>query len=360
MSSTPPRQRTDEALRSLVTSATDRLTLSYRAVLLIFRLLIGILFLLWAPSARMRGELAGSLDTWQAQALLVVLYVLYCTLLFALAGRHHTAQAIGSFIDVAMLTTLIWASGGSDSPLTGLYLALTALTTFHYGLAIGMGHGALSGVLWALCYVGDSTDAPPVVEMAYAAVSPLVVAFLCGMLRSLRAPGILGAERTGIVPGRMDEWLAAHTLAVAGSPTPCDPAARFLAERGVRAWHEAGVKAVAVFGVDTPDAEVFTLRWTYRSPDLSLEVGTLTMPRDCAGSLVSGAQFVDPGSEVGSAATAFFTGWGRGQLAVIAAGPEGRPCMLAIAASARASFAPGEAAILVSAGERIAEAATTT
>lgn len=359
MSSTPPRQRTDEALRSLVTSAMDRLTLSYRAILLIFRLLIGVLFLLWAPSAHMRGELAGSLDAWPAQALLVVFYVLYCTLLFALAGRHHAAQAIGSFIDVAMLTTLVWASGGSDSPLTGLYLALTALTTFHYGLAIGMGHGALSGVLWALCYVGDSTGVP-VVEMAYAAVSPLIIAFLCGMLRSLRVPGILGAERTGIVPGRMDEWLAAHTLALAGSPALCDPAARFLAERGAQAWDEAGVKAVAVFGVDDPDAEVFTLRWAYRSPDLALEVGRLTMNRDCARSLVSGTQFVDPGSEVGCAATAFFTGWGRGQLAVIAAGPEGKPCILAVAASARSSFAPGEAAILIGAGARIAEADTTT
>lgn len=356
MSTNPGRGSGDSRSNTPLTDVVDSLALSYSAVLLIFRLLIGILLLLWIPLAEFSDNLAQTLPVWQSQALLVVVYALYCTLLFALASRHRAAQTIGSFIDVVVVTVLVWMSGGAASPFTGLYLALTAITAFYFGLAVGLGHGAVSGLLWGLSHIGYHGWVPWV-QVVFAVISPLIIAFLCGVLRTMRVPGILGAERTGLVPGRLDEWIAAQILEAAEEvPRPGrTDADRFLEERGGEAWREAGARAVVVFAASEPADPELTLVWAHRTPDLADEVGRLTIPRDCAASLSPGTNLVAPGSEVGRATTAFFSGWGKGQLAVIVSGDPAKPRVLAIAASNRPRFSQAEANILNQAGESVAE-----
>lgn len=360
MSEDSGRRNGDATPVASLTATVDRLALSYRAILLIFRLLIGVLLLLWAPYLELRGQLAGAIADCYGQALLALLYTTYCLLLFAVSDAHRRAQTVGSFIDVAVVTVLVWVSGGPQSPFTGLYLALTAITTFHYGLAIGLGHGVLSGLLWGLFSVG-ALEGIPAVQVGYACVSPLVTAFLCGMLRSERVPGILGAEHAGVVPHRLDEWLAAHILNCArpGEKTQGEEGNGLLEDHGVEALAAAGVRAAAVFSADSSSAEPLTLRWVHHAPDLEGEIGTLSIPRESVMGLGPGTSFVPPGSEVGQAATSFFPGWTKGQLAVLLVEPAGGPSILGLAVSIRPSFTASEAAILVRAGRHLLSGTST-
>jgi two-component system sensor histidine kinase PilS (NtrC family) len=104
---------------------------------------------LWAQSFGPDTVASGSLDRAVFVALIVVsLSALYSVILRFTSLSHRPQAAIQFFLDVLLITWLVWATGDLHSPYSALYVIVIAVS----GLFVGARGALLVSVGSALCY----------------------------------------------------------------------------------------------------------------------------------------------------------------------------------------------------------------
>lgn len=91
-------------------------------------------------------------ETFLAVAGLLLYFVGYGVLLglllFFRPGSKRMIYILSLFLDLSFVSLLVHFSGGYQSPFTNGFYLMTALYSFYYGVAIGLGVAALSAVLF--------------------------------------------------------------------------------------------------------------------------------------------------------------------------------------------------------------------
>ncbi len=81
--------------------------------------------------------------------------VLLFFLLFFFPHRKRFLYLISLFLDLSFVSMLVYISGGYQSPFTNGFYLMTALYSFYYGVAIGLGVAALSTGLY---FISEGVD----------------------------------------------------------------------------------------------------------------------------------------------------------------------------------------------------------
>ncbi len=338
--------------------------LGYGVILLAFRLLIALLALLWMASedATVAGRLR-FVSASDAQSILVALYCLYTAtaayclyslLVYAVGPRNPRAHAVGSFLDLVAITVLVTISGGAASPFLALYAMVVALAGFHFGLAVGVIQGLVSGVL---CLIAVMMDSPGTTRLGvlFAVTSPLVVGVCAGVLRRGR-DALREREARPFEPRPWASDTLAGYLCWAGTQVgrrPPRAVDQVFGEAFRAAWTELGVGSVAVFSRGA--SGLLELTAFYNAPELAGEEGELQIKAADVDGLSPGMTVLHPGSAIIRILGGSFSSLSRGHGAAILGSDASGPAVLAVACSHTAAYAAEEAAALKRMGSLVAD-----
>lgn len=139
----------------------------------------------------MQQALKGSEVVW----VIAALFCVYSLLIHEYVTRHPETKvrvyAMSAIIDMAYITYLALISGGPGSIFYPLYIVLTALHAYYFGMVFGLAVGGLASLLYLLTYINLTypdvlriPDGMKGLEVVFRLILPLTTAFFCGVLKA--------------------------------------------------------------------------------------------------------------------------------------------------------------------------------